>query len=611
MNNGQNGQNSVNPQYGNSSNNYQYNQQGNGMVRNPQYNNQQQYGYPNQSVSNQNQGYPNMQGNYQYPQNQGYPNNQVNYQYSQQSQPQSVANNYQYGSNLNSYQKPNKNKKKLFLIIGGVVILIIVVILVIVFLGKGKNEKNSGSGNNSGGNAGISNEEIINQYGSKLETEVTNYVTKNGVLPDKKAILESTKLEDYVIECGTVEFHSSGRVYLDKCSIDGSEELYTYGEESDDSAIMKDYGAKALAYVSDYVKLNNGLPYSIDIKFDDKVECEVVKIYDAETIYLENCSINESEKKYSFGYPREDGYAYVSYTGYNNEIVGETTTANYLSEDLEKRQIKCATNKCSVDKFLGPYVALKESDGRFILHNIQSTSSLFTVASNLSYTFLEKDGTEVYGLLLRNQKGQEAIYSLSENEMKMEYGKYYYLWENPKEATNVWEKYSSVETKKLLLPVQKTLNGKYGLISLLNGKEILPFEYDSMFFDSEYINVVKNNKRGLISLEGDRVLLGGNFYEEFVLANYQDKYIMAYDSDQLQIINLEGKLVKKVSEIPRGYVLMKEEGYSPLTYKEENGKAIFTILFRTDKVGNPCAKYTYNLTNSTLNIDENKCEAFK
>jgi len=118
-------------------------------------------------------------------------------------------------------------------------------------------------------------------------------------------------------------------------------------------------------------------------------------------------------------------------------------------------------------------------------------------------------------------------------------------------------------------------------------------------------------KRGLIYLDGKKILLGGNFYDEFVIADHQELYVMTYGDNILQIVNIEGKLIKKIADIPVGYVLMKEDGYSSFYYKEEDGKIIFTVLFKTNKQGNPCAIYTYNLTNSTLNIDEDRCEAYK
>ena len=132
-----------------------------------------------------------------------------------------------------------------------------------------------------------------------------------------------------------------------------------------------------------------------------------------------------------------------------------------------------------------------------------------------------------------------------------------------------------------------------------------------MSLSGEYISVKKEGKKGLISADGKKILLGEKFYEDLVFANYQDKYALVYENDELQVINLDGNLIKKVAEIPRGYVLMNEEGQMGMQYQEENGKAIFYVLFRTDKEGNPCAKYTYNFTNNDLNIDENKCEEFQ
>lgn len=568
-----------NSQYGNSTNSYPYNNV-------PPMNGNTQY---NGSMQPQNTGYPaNPNPQYGYSQN-GYT------QYPQQTQFQT---NYQYGSNLNTVASPapKKNKKKLLLI--GVLVLIVVIVIVILFLGKGKKGNKKPNNSNSNDTQEATYKKIMEQYGSTIETKLADHKATDGTLPTKESLLEESKIEGYTIECRLVDIYTSGKVYLDKCKINDSEEIYSYGQISNDEEVMQDYGKKALTYVSNYFKINKVLPSKIDMKYDEKVQCDTVNIYNDKTIYLGGCSINDSNDKYSYGYLREDGYLYISYTGANNEVIGETTTADFESSEIQKKKIKCDTNTCKLEKSIGSYAVIKEEDGRTVLYNVGLFSNNYTIANNVEYAFVLRNNA-VYGLLLRNQNGEEALYSLVDNAMKYEYGKYYYVWNNP-----------TVETKSLLMPVKKVKNGKSGLISLNSNKEVLAFEYDTMFFDSNYINVTKDGKRGLLTLDKREIALGGKFYDDFVLADYQEKYALVYDKDQLQVMNLQGKLIKKVAEIPKGYAVWNDNG-SGMQYKDENGKAIFTAIFKTNKPGNPCARYTYNLTTSNLKIDENKCEAFK
>ena len=564
------------------------------------YNNQNpNYPYGNSSNNGQ------MQPQY----NQGY--QQVNYpQYGQnQNNPQYVGNN-----NFSGYQVPSpapkKSKKKIILISIVVVLLVVVAVVVFVVLGKKEDKKNP-ENSSSNGTVDVTLEEIMNQYGNKVEENLSLYLKENNKVPEKEEILELSKIDGYEIVCEIVQLSSTGKAYLGKCIINNSTDTYDYGTYSDERALLKEYGTRALAYVNDYEKANNKLPNTIDINFESKVECEAVKIYDSSNLYLKDCSVNGSKEKYSFGYEIEPGSVYITYAGHNYEVIGEMTTSDFESSQVSKKIIKCTTNDCSLDKYLGSYIAVKEKDGNIIIYDIKSSTSVFAVTSNLKYTFIERNGTEVYGVLLKNAKGQEALYSFADRRLMQEYGKYYYDWTPYISGDGVWGEYPSIETKKNLLPVRKTLKGKYGLINTYNGEVVLPFEYDTIFMDNQYINVTKNSKRGLIDLDGKKILLGGNFYDEFVIADHQELYVMTYGDNILQIVNIEGKLIKKIADIPVGYVLMKEDGYSSFYYKEEDGKIIFTVLFKTNKQGNPCAIYTYNLTNSTLNIDEDRCEAYK
>ena len=106
-----------------------------------------------------------------------------------------------------------------------------------------------------------SQKESINMYGKAVEDAVANYLLIN---PNDKDITVA-KIEKYInyssgekVEC-EINIYKSGKIYLDKCTVGGTEVTYTYGEkEKTLCTLTEDTGETGLS-------------------IGDKYTCEVIK----------------------------------------------------------------------------------------------------------------------------------------------------------------------------------------------------------------------------------------------------------------------------------------------------------------------------------------------
>ncbi len=634
--NEQNNQNSGNYQYGGSQGNQSYNGMNPNSMPNTQYNNTQ---YGNQSYNNSqtqynsqgysNGSYGNMQNTQQY--NGMYNNMQNNTQY------QNLSNTSQYGNMMNQYNQsyngmnPNtmgnngfngyqitgagvtpkkpKNKKVLIAIIA---VIIIVIIVLAFFLLKGKKSDKKPSTNTSSQSntsTNVSNyESAMIEYGKKAEEFIQTYKKDNNKLPDMIEVTDNVKI-DYKVYCDEKIIYPDGALYLNKCSINASDPIYTYGNPREENKIMKEYGALALAYVSDYQKVYGALPTTLNVEYEGKVVCDKVNIYDVNNIYLSECSVNDSEKIYSYGYQKDKGFVYIAYTQLNNEVYGENTTAYYESGSANSKVIKCATLNCSLDNYLGRYVAIKESTGKVSIYDITSAEEkvLYTIDKGVTYAFLRDGDTSVYGLLLRNTKGQEALFAFGGRNFVYDYGKYYYDWTSSS-TSEIWWDHHPLFAATNLLVVRKSSGNKYGLVNLRSRKEVIPCENDLIFMKNKYLHVVKSNKISLYNSTGGSKKLKGKSYDALAVSTYNNNYTMVYGNNVLEIVDIDGKLIKKVADIPATNTLLLPNR------PHENIKVVdnttFQVVFKTNKTKTSCARYNYDMQTMKLLIDEKECSYF-
>jgi len=124
-------------------------------------------------------------------------------------------------------KKPKKKKKIWIFVIIGIVVIALIVLIVLLLLNSNKKKVDTHVKKT------LSNKEqkeIINGYGEALEGIIGVYYTNQKVLlkfEDAEKLVDY----DYKVKCSTHEVYEDGKVYLNKCKIDGKSTKYSYGEE--------------------------------------------------------------------------------------------------------------------------------------------------------------------------------------------------------------------------------------------------------------------------------------------------------------------------------------------------------------------------------------------
>ena len=125
-------------------------------------------------------------------------------------------------------EKPKKKKKIWpFILIGIIVLIIIIIVVVLLLLNRGKEEVEVDTKDTL---SSKEQKEVINGYGEAIEKVISVYYNDQNVLLkfDDAAKLVNY---DYKVKCSTHEVYEDGKVYLNKCKIDGVSTKYSYGEE--------------------------------------------------------------------------------------------------------------------------------------------------------------------------------------------------------------------------------------------------------------------------------------------------------------------------------------------------------------------------------------------
>lgn len=133
-----------------------------------------------------------------------------------------------------------KNHLKIIIILIFVICVIIGIIFFFLVRGKDKEDKkeldtNSNSISNSNSNVEVDYQEVINQYGIKLEELVLNYYNQNGKTPDLATMLEYAKVGDYKISCQEQKITTDKKIYLGECRVNDSSETYSYGAKESEN----------------------------------------------------------------------------------------------------------------------------------------------------------------------------------------------------------------------------------------------------------------------------------------------------------------------------------------------------------------------------------------
>ena len=168
-----------------------------------------------------------------------------------------------------------------------------------------------------------SQEESIKMYAKAIEDGVANYFLRN---PNKKDVPTIEQLQEghYLnykgnVSCEETEIYQNGKIYLNKCIVDGTLVTYTYGEKQKKS--YKEY----ITLVSDTGTsgLSVGDEYTYKVNATDTRTFYVLSIEgDKVNLIMDRNICNDG----TISYTSENNYCrYKWYSSANNNTYGPTT----------------------------------------------------------------------------------------------------------------------------------------------------------------------------------------------------------------------------------------------------------------------------------------------
>ncbi len=208
-------------------------------------------------------------------------------------------------------EKKEKNKKILWIVGGVILLLLLILVIVLLVFKKDKKEPTEREKPDSPSTPveEKTKEEIMQEYGQKIEELVATSAAETKKLPKYSEISPYAKVADHEIVCEKADIYPTGKVYLADCTIDGSTEKYTYGEK------VEDVTSRTLTIYK--TKEEYGDSYSFTK--GDKSE-EVGKIV--------------CEKDGCTGLSAYHGYAFIKEVGSNSVLLYDYTTNTKLLDDL-------------------------------------------------------------------------------------------------------------------------------------------------------------------------------------------------------------------------------------------------------------------------------------
>ena len=301
------------------------------------------------------------------------------------------------------------------------------------------------------------------------------------------------------------------------------------------------------------------------VKYDYDVVCKEHEIYEDATIYLNQCSIDDEDVKYSYGKKQE------------KEELKEGAIKVYVHKKNKKATLKEPSDVKEYD------VYSFDIEGKYVNLDLLGPSSDYVyyrdenyVGKMLNYKTREKALPEVdyhsispiafkdsldqkYVVVRMNDKW--SIYNLKNGE-KAIYTTYDYLPVlSGSNITNV----QTVALEEGIIGVsnydQYTHKSTYGILNYHSGKFVLPLEYTGMRRIGDYIWATDVYGIGHIYDHYGKEYLVNNYDE--VLGAVDEKFILVKDGKNVKLVNIQGKEIYNFESLDLGkfnYALTYKDG---------------------------------------------------
>ena len=290
------------------------------------------------------------------------------------------------------------------------------------------------------------------------------------------------------------------------------------------------------------------------VKYDYKVVCKDHEIYEDGLVYLDKCSVNGKDVKYTYGKKQEKK---------EEPKISEDAIKVYVSKKGGKATLDKVKNEDDYDiyyfeidgKYSGltllsstsDYVFYADEDYNTHMINFKTGNKIFESMNYSSVLPIKLDevyDTDYVAVCINNKWG---IYKISNNERVVSH-KYdtvtpllYMGTSGPSFEVNALD-------DGVVAAANYGYNGsEYGLVNYHNGTEIIKVEYKNMLKSGKYLFATDYYGDGhVFDYSGKEYL--ANKYDELYWA-VDGKYVLVKDGKNIKVVNVSGKELYDYGEV--------------------------------------------------------------
>lgn len=370
-------------------------------------------------------------------------------------------------------------------------------------------------------------------------------------------------------------------------------------EEHNYADIMEAYGKQAEEELAAKIASGEDFdPWDFESGkyLDYEISCFDSAIYPDGKIYLEGCTINDSEEEYSYGFNRGMGSSINgSLTFYFVDINGGDVSYEVPFAPHTKETVKCETDTCYLMDYdyFTPRVVIKEKTGKFRIYDYKTKKEIVAFDNGEKVLKVVQDV-----IIIENANKKQAVYYIPSKKITIDYGEYKFLVFDPMTGNVNTIGNHIVGSKGDENIIANLTNGKTvykgeDYISLREG-----FAYLTQYIDEDY-----NYKMGLFDLKTEKQVLNNKYYNFLAATTHGEGYALVDENGTLKLLNLKGETVEEFIKVPRGY--SKEGGFMGYgTFKKETGEFGVYLTYYQNHDGEGCVEYYYDFKNSKFHEDE-------
>lgn len=253
------------------------------------------------------------------------------------------------------------------LIFTGIILMVIIIVVITIYLFGNKDKKENDKKDEDRNITDYS--EVMSNYGNIVETKVSLYIAKNGEIPTIDEIINNIAYQNYNIVCKTIEFYSTGKIFLSECNINNSTEKYSYGIYIENDENISNDEEEGLIYIKrdlEYDSINaskyfNDEFYELIYIYEcAEKSCDVLDYFDEKILIKDknvkifNYKTKKVEKEIDLSKYK---YEYIQFAYYNDKIYGliiSNENYKYAFYSLDKNKLMTGFDYDEIDFYNSP-----------------------------------------------------------------------------------------------------------------------------------------------------------------------------------------------------------------------------------------------------------------